>query len=62
MDDIDPDALNATVDAERAAVIATLRGIAERLEQLPRDRLYEALPIVVSAVEDLTRRTTPWLR
>jgi len=38
MDENELDETDATVDAERAAVIATLRAIAERLAELPQER------------------------
>jgi len=56
------DETDQAIETERVQIVAALRQVADRLEQLPRARLYDALPVAVSAVEDLARRRAPWLR
>ena len=57
MDENELDETDATVDAERAAVIATLRAIAERLAELPQERAYEAPSSVRWSRSPPVRRT-----
>ena len=54
--DLDLDALDAKVPAERDTAVATLREIASGLKRLPADRVPEALTLLLPALSDLRGR------
>ncbi len=60
--ELEPDQLDEQLEAIRREVVAELREMAGRVEALSAERLAEALPIVVTAVEELRRRLGHWLR
>ena len=50
---IDPETIDAKLDAERARLVALLRRLADRLEAAPLSRMKEGLAWVVGGVEVL---------
>jgi hypothetical protein len=50
---IDPEKIDAKLDAERARLVALLRRLADRLEAAPLSRVSEGLAWVVGGVEVL---------
>jgi hypothetical protein len=52
---IDPKEIDATLDAERARLVALLRRLADRLEAAPLSRVSEGLAWVAGGVEVLVR-------
>jgi hypothetical protein len=52
---LDPDALDAKLEAERARLVAALRRIADRLEALPAGKVSEALAMLAGWIETLER-------
>jgi hypothetical protein len=51
--DIDREKIDATVTAERARIVASLRDLADRLERAPAKRANEVLVWIRSALEPL---------
>jgi hypothetical protein len=52
---IDPEKIDAKLDAERARLVALLRRLADRLEATPLSRISEGLAWVAGGVEVLVR-------
>ena len=52
---IDPGKIDATLDAERARLVALLRRLADRLEAAPLSRVSEGLAWVAGGVDMLVR-------
>jgi hypothetical protein len=52
---IDPEKIDAKLDAERTRLVALLRRLADRLEAAPLSRIREGLRWVVGGVEVLVR-------
>lgn len=52
---IDPDRIDATLDAERVRLVALLRRLADRLEAAPLSRVSEGLAWVAGGVDMLVR-------
>ena len=52
---IDPEKIDAKLDAERARLVALLRRLADRLEAAPLSRLSAGLAWVAGGVEVLVR-------
>jgi len=52
---IDPEKIDAKLDAERARLVALLRRLADRLEAAPLSRISEGLAWVAGGVEVLVR-------
>jgi hypothetical protein len=52
---IDPEKIDAKLDAERARLVALLRRLADRLESAPLSRVSEGLAWVAGGVEVLVR-------
>jgi len=55
MDDIDLDALDAEVEAERARLVRALRSLADRIERVPLERVSDALGVLAGLVDQVVR-------
>jgi len=51
----DREKIDAKLEAERARLVAVLRRMADRLEQLPLSRLSEAVTVLAGWIETLER-------
>jgi hypothetical protein len=52
---VDPDQLDPKLKTERDRLVTTLRGLADRIEAAPLERLSEGLASMLVAVEPLVR-------